>query len=124
MTARMMPKFLGPLRVIHQRLVDEPDHEVEGDVVEHDREDDLMCAGLRLEEADQIAPQPAREQTREDGQRNRDPTGGRQHDADGAARQGAHDRLALSTDVEQAGAEWDRDREARENQGCRVGERL
>ena len=88
-----------------------------GDVVEHDGRDDLVRAGLRLEDARDEAPERRRSampamMRHEDDQRHRLVL---ERDGGDRGPEGAEDELALDADVEHAAAERDRDREAGED---------
>ena len=114
-----------PGRLQQARRAQHPRHEVEGDVVEHDRHDHLVRAGPRLEHAGDAGPQRAGRRRRRrratimwmpHGRSSEKPT----HPAAAAA----IEHLAAAADVEHADAERERDAEAGRDQRRREGQRL
>ncbi len=109
---------LGP-----QRFQGEVGRQVDADVVQHDRGDDLVRPEARLEKTGYGAPQKARQYA---GQQDQDhaywaeETQGHPEPGGGY---GADVELALAADVEQARAEGHGHGEAREDQGRRTEQR-
>src|SRR5690606_28632851 len=107
---------IGPAK---RQVRDEADREV----VEHDGRDDLMRAGLRLQEAREEPPDAAADGRGE--QAERDVQIARQSEVPGAddgGREAAHDELALDTDIEHAGAGRDGESEAAQDERGGVDE--
>ena len=105
-----------------ERSADGPGDDREGDVVEHDRGDDLVGARNAFSSARDEAPQRPRRASRRRSANGIAMIGGRLGDGDtrrhGA--EGADQELALRADVEQAGLEARRDRQAAEDQRGRL----
>ncbi len=93
--------------------------------VEHDRRDHLVRARGRLEQPGDPRPEPADDAASHD-RRHDMQQGGQavQRGADVDGGEAADEVLTLAADVEQAGAERERDGEAGEDQGCRDDQRL
>jgi hypothetical protein len=89
----------------------------QGDVVEHQRDDDLVDPEPRSEDARDQAPQRPAGERREDDQHDVDRSGqSREREPDERARDRSDGDLALAADVEQVGLEPDRDRQPGEDQ--------
>jgi len=114
---------LGAEYLQHEHVRD-----VRGDEVEHDCRDHLVGVGVRLQRARNRAPEAAADGTREDSgddqrdARDRPPGSGRREHGQ-CGRKTPDDQLALCPDVEQPGAERDRDGEPGEDQQRRFRER-
>ena len=85
-------------------------------VVEHDRGDHLVGAGLRLEQARDGAPQRAAGHARD--QRQQEVDARREVELDVAGADRADDQLSLGADVEQPGTERQADAETGADQRC------
>ncbi len=105
---RLRDRVVAALALKELSLEEEVD-EPQGDVVEHDRDDDLVRTGLRLEDARDEAPDgPADEACEErEGQVNVDRQPG-DAEADEHRAHAADEHLPLAADVEQARPEGDR----------------
>ena len=95
----------------------------QGDVVEHDRGDHLVRAGAGLEVTGDEAPERAEDDAGQDRDDHVQPGGQVPAEADQTGADRAEDDLALATDVEQAGAERQRDAQTGADQRRRGGDR-
>ncbi len=105
------------------RLQQIVDHE-QGDEVEHDRRDDLVGAGLGLEQAGDCSVQGAADDPAEDGERDVNGRRRRHMNADQQRHHAARMNLAVGADVEEPGAKADGDRETGHDQRRCCEERL
>ena len=99
-----------------------PVDEVEGNVVEHDRGDDLMGAGLCLEEAGNAAPERAGDDAGCDRENEVQPVRQRKGEPDPARGSRTEQHLAAATDIEQTGTETERDTKSGHDQRGGEGE--
>jgi hypothetical protein len=96
-------------------------HEVEGDVVEHDRHDDLVGARARLEESGDAGPERAADEAADQGHEHVDAPRELEPEGDPSGDRCRDEHLAATADVEHADAECERDAQASRDE--RRGER-
>ena len=96
----------GVLRLVDHRAGQQPVHDLDGDEVEHDRAQDLVDVEIGLEGSRDRTPDGAAGRTGEEHERDEHDAGQvGQRECGRRARQAAHGKLALATDVEDVGAE-------------------
>ena len=99
-------------------------HEVQGDVVEHDRRDHLVEPAGDLQEAREQRPQAAEHDAGDEGDEHGGHTREAEGDHDVGGRGGAHDELALAAQVEDAALIREDRGERREDERAGALERL
>src|SRR5690606_22923233 len=95
-----------------------------GDVVQHDRHDDLVSTGARFEHTDDAAPQGTAHETGEDAEHEVDPDRQVHAEPDVPGEDRTDDDLALATDVEQPRPEGEPEAEPGGDQWRGVGQGL
>ena len=113
---------VGLARPLERGRVQQVPQEVQGDVVEHDGQDDLVGAGPGFEQADQAAPEGAAHDAGHQDQQQVQSQRQVQGETDPGGKDAGHDDLALGTDVEQACPEGQGDAQARGDQRGGDGE--
>jgi hypothetical protein len=103
-----------------ERAGDQPPRDAGGDVVEHDRGDDLVHPATRLEDTGDPPDEGTGHDARAHAEHGPEEAVATGRVGDPGAEHGAEDQLALATDVEQAHAQWQHDGQAGEHQRGRL----
>ena len=100
-------------------------HEQDGDIIEHDRGDQLIGAEAQLEHAGEQRPERTDESRGQDHSRDQQRRGQGGHgEADPGGGRRAEEELPFRAEIERAAAERDRDGEAREGERDGAEQRL
>src|SRR5918993_3660048 len=106
-----------------ERADDEPPGHTGGDVVEHDRRDDLVHPAGRLEDSGDEADERAGEGSRHHAEDGAQEAGAARGIGDPRTEHGAEDELPLTADVEEADPQREDDREAGQDERGRLLQR-